>query len=600
MIKKLLTIFVVLTTLSSIYVLNKHETTKPIEPTVVSEAPLTDKNLSIEKIRNETTQAPTIPAQENLKSAYYEAVISSKNLQNTHTNNKTNTIQVNFLIKESGKTMTQREYTVFVYPPNNAHFSEPAIITAHWKNYGYIDSIDWQSLHKEHPYRQIEDILWTMSSHLNGELIIKKDNFNGQMTYRYWENQQEKTIERQLVTSDPEIDKLEENWQLNTTNPQKLTAVSDVTLYSKLETKLPISDQGNAAIQVEHTLHITKKATPKHLANSDIADNELVNLEWQMTRQTMFDKDGSDIRTPEDLKLALANFERTRDLNLLNGIGSYVVNTLDDVTLKALLSSGDISEQFKADLIHAIERYPSHASESLLADIATASDTHPDNALRAVVGLGALDTPSGNAQQVLANIALNTSDIDPAVKYNALIQMGRLYPKLDTGYQTTIDSQISQFSQQPNTPDEVILMAKTATESDQYIPDAIEALTPHTNHTTETRAAAAMLIAHAAQRENPQATDTLETFILEETNLNVLTNLSNGYKNQEITNELQTQLQTRAITTPVPAVRSVIITMLSENQTRCRSNQAFFSDALASDAVDDNLKQIIRINCHDS
>ncbi len=221
MIKKLLTIFVVLTTLSSIYVLNKHETTKPIEPTVVSEAPLTDKNLSIEKIRNETTQAPTIPAQENLKSAYYEAVISSKNLQNTHTNNKTNTIQVNFLIKESGKTMTQREYTVFVYPPNNAHFSEPAIITAHWKNYGYIDSIDWQSLHKEHPYRQIEDILWTMSSHLNGELIIKKDNFNGQMTYRYWENQQEKTIERQLVTSDPEIDKLEENWQLKYQPPKK-------------------------------------------------------------------------------------------------------------------------------------------------------------------------------------------------------------------------------------------------------------------------------------------------------------------------------------------------------------------------------------------
>ncbi|RXJ72884.1 hypothetical protein CS022_13650 [Veronia nyctiphanis] len=114
--------------------------------------------------------------------------------------------------------------------------------------------------------------------------------------------------------------------------------------------------------------------------------------------------------------------------------------------------------------------------EAILARFLGDSDLSQDNAYRSVFAMGQLASLTSTSVEALKKACVNREMHGKSVNYNALIQLGRLFSKIDTEQQDLITEAISLYGENfrgLTSAESARYIAMTATGSSMFYKDTL-------------------------------------------------------------------------------------------------------------------------------
>ncbi|WP_161569726.1 hypothetical protein [Veronia nyctiphanis] len=486
----------------------------------------------------------------------------------------------------------------FLKKDSNTKLKELAQIKTTWNANGYYESVDWMNLDEDHPARNFERVLQLISSNINDSTVrFSVPDSPYFATYEYFQFD-DGIIGRKLIQMNPEPDYISESWALDIEKPIDLSSLS--SMHYGVDRAGISQNNKNVSEAIKAEVKVEKVAPIISMAMLSKVSNQRANAELRKLNAALVAQLTKSIHSKEDIITAIAEFKMTLDHNLMEAMAKFAVNNMTYAEIKQFISQ-DLTEDEQVYFFGALGKFQQPETESILVELFNDTEVSSDNAYRSMFALGELNVPTQLAVSALKDMSLNFKHQEPAVNFNSLIVLGRIYEKVTEGQRTEIKAALEDYNNKDIkgffNKDEIYYLAMKATGQPEYLEPTLQDLNKTGDDALKpnVRLAAASLVGAQALAGNTLAAEAVKKLIVTEQNPEVMSKLAIAYKFQSLPEDLRNELIERADSTDDESIKNSILIELAQTPERCENNQAYLSSQLGK--VNNELQSILQTFC---
>ncbi|RXJ73281.1 hypothetical protein CS022_11195 [Veronia nyctiphanis] len=455
--------------------------------------------------------------------------------------------------------------------------SSVAHIKAKWSINGYLKKTDWNNLHQKHPARNFERVLQLLSSDVKNKVVRFGDSNTAFYSKYEYSKISQNEIGRKLIEVYPKPAYQTESWQLFVTNVADMTSIESM-YYTVSQGQANLGD-GRFTQPVDAEMKLSRISVDPKQLQFNLDGNRLANAEIERLILHTTKRQIASMNSIEDvankLDIALNNY----DINALAGLPQYLFENFSYDEIIQYIDS--LTDEQQSALFGALGEFQHQDTEPFLSKIINDANARYSNVFRSVFAMGSLKEPTHISVEALGYLSNDFSTEELSLNYNSLVQLGRLFGKVDKQQHDVIKESIEKFqaSTELNSQDkqQIVFHAMAATNSPDYLQPTIEQIQYTGDKALDryTRAAAVKVITNQASIGNIEALQTIKTMISTEAQSEVLESLTEVFHNKSLPDEVRENLISRADDPESKDLKQTILLVLAGTPERCKNNHNY-------------------------